>query len=312
MKNLQIGIDLGGTFIKGGIISDSGEMLVKGEIPTEVDKGEQQVAQNISNLCEMLIKDAKVLKEQIKGIGIGAPGMIDSKSGVVIFANNLGFNYTPLADLVKNKTSLPVKITNDANAAALGEATFGAGKKFSSSIFVTLGTGVGGGIVIDNKLFEGTKSAGAEIGHMVICAGGEPCTCGLKGCFEAYSSATALIRDTKRAMMANKDSLMWEVGIDNVNGKTPFDYADKDQSAKAVVDNYIKMLSLGLINLANIFRPEALIIGGGVSRQPGIDKPLYELVNAQKYAGTKGPEVKVLIASLKNDAGTFGAAALWI
>ncbi len=312
MKNLQIGIDLGGTFIKCGIISDSGEMVIKGQIPTEVEKGPLKVAENICAICEKLMSDAKIAKDDVKGIGIGSPGLIDSQNGVVIFAGNLGFDNTPLAKTVEEIIKIPVKITNDANAAALGEASFGAGKKYSGSVFVTLGTGVGGGIVINNKLFEGNKSAGAEIGHMIIAADGEPCTCGLNGCFEAYSSATALIRDTKRAMEKDKNSLMWEVGLDNVCGKTAFEYAKKDETAKAVVDNYIKMLSIGLINIANIFRPEAIIIGGGISHEKGIEKPLYDLVNAQKFAGEKGPEVKVLIASLKNDAGTFGAAALWL
>lgn len=312
LKNFQIGIDLGGTFIKGGIVSNNGEMIVKDEVPTEVEKGANQVALNIGALCNNLIAKANLTKDDIKGVGIGSPGMIDSKQGIVIFAGNLGFEFTPLAQMVSDCVNLPVKITNDANAAALGEAKFGAGKEFSDSIFVTLGTGVGGGIVINNKLFEGNKSAGAEIGHMIIKEGGEQCTCGLKGCFETYASATALIRDTKRAMQENKNSLMWEVGLENVNGKTPFDYYEKDETAKAVIENYLKMLGLGLVNLANIFRPEAIIIGGGISRQPIIEKPLYNFVNAHKFAGEKGPEVKVLVASLKNDAGTYGASALWL
>ena len=274
MKEFQIGIDLGGTFIKGGIVSDKGELIVKEEIPTQVELGENQIASNIAKLCEMLVQKSGVSKDNIEGVGIGSPGMIDSKNGIVVFAANLGFVNTPLAKMVQDRVNLPVKITNDANAAALGEATYGAAKEFSDSIFITLGTGVGGGVVINNKLFEGNKSAGAEIGHMVICANGEPCTCGLKGCFEAYSSATALIRDTKRAMENDKTSKMWEVGLDGVSGKTAFAYAKVDKTAKMVVDNYINMLALGLINLANIFRPQAIIIGGGISREPGIEKPL--------------------------------------
>ena len=312
LKKYLIGIDLGGTFIKGGIISDKGKLIVKDQIPTQVERGAEIVAKNIANLCEKLLADKAINKSEVKGIGIGAPGLIDSKNGVVVFAGNLGFSYTPLAQLVQAFASIPVKITNDANAAALGEAKFGAGKGFSDSVFVTLGTGVGGGIVINNQLFEGNKSAGAEIGHMIIQEGGEHCTCGQRGCFEAYSSATALIRETKRAMENNKDSLMWEVGIENVTGKTAFDYASKDETAKTVIDNYIKMLSVGLVNIANIFRPEAIILGGGISRQQGIENPLHELVNKNKFAGTMGPEVKVVVASLKNDAGTFGAAALWL
>ena len=167
---------------------------------------------------------------------------------------------------------------------------------------------------MDGKLFEGTRSAGAELGHAVIMAGGEQCTCGRKGCFEAYASATALIRDTKRAMEADKSSKMWEIGgLDKVTGKTPFDYCDKDATAKKVVDNYIMMLGTGLTNLANEFRPEAIILGGGVCAQgETLVKPLQAFLDREIFAGEKGPQVKLLIATLGNKAGLLGAAALWM
>lgn len=311
-EKYYVGIDLGGTFIKGGIVTKSGEMLKKGETPTQTELGADKVIENIANLVFDLLNACKLEKSQIVGIGMGVPGMIDGDSGVVVFAGNFGWTNLAIAEKLQKVTGIPVKITNDANAAALGEAIFGSSKEYNDSVFITLGTGVGGGVIINKKIFAGNKGAGAEIGHMVIKAGGESCTCGLKGCFESYSSATALIRDTKRAMLENKNSKMWEVGIENVTGKTPFDYASYDESAKQVIENYLDMLALGLINVANIFRPQAIIIGGGVSKQKGIEKPLQERLNKGIFAGDKGPEVKIMIASLQNDAGTFGASALFM
>ena len=179
-------------------------------------------------------------------------------------------------------------------------------------VMFTLGTGVGGGIVADGKLIEGNKSAGAEIGHMVVVVGGEQCTCGRKGCLEAYASATAIIRDTKRAMEAHKDCKMWEIGsLDKVNGKTAFDYADSDPYAKAVVDSYIQHLACGITNIANIFRPETVLLGGGVSEQrDSLTQPLQKILNEEIFAGDLGPQVKVLVAELGNSAGLLGAAAL--
>jgi glucokinase len=214
----------------------------------------------------------------------------------------------------ERETGLPVKIANDANVAALGETKFGCGKAYNNTVMLTLGTGVGGGIIIDGKLFEGNRSAGAELGHSVIVAGGEQCTCGRKGCLEAYASATALIRDIKRAMLADKNSKMWEIGsLDNVTGKTAFDYKDCDQSAKTVVDSYIEKLGVGITNIANEFRPEAVILGGGVCAQgDNLIKPLQEFVNKEIFAGEKGPQVKILTATLGNSAGLLGAIALYL
>lgn len=314
VRKYYIGIDLGGTFIKGGIVDDEGNILLQDKIPTESDMGSKKVAQNIAALCKTLLKNANMTVDDVVGIGIGSPGMIDSKTGEVIYSNNLAWEHFFLADEVEELTSLPVKIANDANVAALGETKFGCGKQYNNTVMFTLGTGVGGGIIIDGKLFEGNRSAGAEIGHSVIVAGGEACTCGRKGCLEAYASATALIRDTKRAMVAHKDSKMWGIGsLDNVSGKTAFDYKDCDIYAREVVENYIKMIGVGLTNAANVFRPEAIILGGGVCAQgDNLVKPLQEFLDKEIYAGDKGPAVKILIATLENSAGLLGAAALWM
>ncbi len=314
MKKCYIGIDLGGTFIKGGVIDDAGNILINDKVPTETEKGEKQVTANISALCKSLLAKAGLKIDEVVGIGMGVPGMIDSTNGEVVYSNNLHWEHYFIAEAVEKSTGLPVKIANDANVAALGETKFGCGKEYDNTILITLGTGVGGGIVIDGKLFEGYRSAGAELGHAVIVAGGEQCTCGRKGCLETYASATALIRDTKRAMQANPDSKMWEIGaLESVTGKTAFDYMNTDSSAKAVVDNYIEKLGVGLTNLANEFRPQAILLGGGVCAQGDtLIKPLQAFLDKEIYAGKKGPQVKILTATLGNDAGLLGAAALWL
>ena len=309
-----LGIDLGGTFIKGAVISEEGKIVTKSKTPTEHEKGADKVVENIAALCHELLAASGMKKEDITAIGMGVPGMIDSDAGVVVTSNNLGWKNFPIADKLTALTGLPVKTANDANVAALGEMKFGFGGIYQNIILLTLGTGVGGGIVIDGKLVEGNRGAGAELGHTVIEFDGESCTCGRRGCLEAYASATALIRDTKRAMEAHKDSKLWEVGsLDEVNGKTAFDFYDKDEYAKEVVDSYINHLACGITNMANIFRPDAVVLGGGVCAQgDALILPLQKIVNENVFGKDQGPTVKVLTAKLGNDAGCLGAAALVI
>ena len=306
------GIDVGGTFIKGAIITEDGKIVVKSKIPTEYAKGGDAVVMNIKELCESLLKEANMSFADITACGMGVPGMIDSAAGVVVATNNLGWKNFEMAKKMEAVTGLPTKIANDANAAALGEMKFGFGGTYKNIIMLTLGTGVGGGIIVDGKIVEGNRGAGAELGHSVIVMGGEPCTCGRRGCLEAYASATAIIRDTKRAMMNNKSSKLWEIGsLDAVNGKTAFDYYDKDADAKAVVDAYISYLACGITDYANIFRPEAVILGGGVCAQgEALLSPLRKILKEEIFAKDLGPEVKILVAKLGNDAGSLGAAAL--
>lgn len=307
-----VGIDLGGTFIKGGIVDGSGNILYEDKAPTEREKGAEKVAENIARLAGNLLSKVGLETKDVEGLGMGVPGMIDSKNGRVIFAGNLAWKDVEIGPMVAELTGLRVKIANDANVAALGEVKFGVAKGFDSAIMLTLGTGVGGGIVVDGALIEGNKSAGAELGHAVIVAGGEPCTCGRKGCLEAYASATAIIRDTKRAMQADKSSKMWEIGsLDNVTGKTAFDYKDVDGAAKSVVDRYIANLACGITNFANIFRPEVIILGGGVCAQgDALVQPLQRLLDKELFAGKLGPQVPIVIARLGNLAGLLGGAAL--
>ena len=312
VRKYYVGIDLGGTFIKGGIIDDLGNILLREKTPTESEKGADRVATNIANLAKSLMEKLGLQPGDMEGLGMGVPGMIDGKAGNVIYSNNLQWKDFRIGEKVANLTGLKVKIANDANVAALGEAKFGAAKGKDNVVMLTLGTGVGGGIVAEGQLLEGNKSAGAELGHAVIIAGGEQCTCGRKGCLEAYASATALIRDTKRAMESHKDSKMWESGpLDKVTGKVPFDYKDTDPYAKAVVDAYIERLACGITNVANIFRPQTVLLGGGVCAQgEALTKPLQEILDKEIFAGDLGPQVEIRIAELENSAGILGAAAL--
>lgn len=311
MKN-YVGIDIGGMTIKGMIVSEEGAILASDSICTGSEKGGLVMCDNIIELTNRMYKEAGVQKKDTVGVGVGCPGVIDSENGEVVFAGNLNLKNFPLALILGKELGLPIKITNDANAAALGEAKFGAGKDYHDSVMVTLGTGVGGGIVIDGKLFEGNKSAGAEIGHMVIERFGERCTCGRRGCFEAYASASALMKHTRLAMENNPGSDMWKTyNLDTVTGKTPFDYCEHDIAAREVVDWYLRYLACGLTNIANIFRPEIIMIGGGVSEQgEKLTKPLQQLVNQELLGGCEYAPVKIVKATLGSKAGALGAAAL--
>lgn len=312
---IYIGVDLGGTYIKGGIFDGEG-VLVKDEIKTGKEMGASHVIDNIASLINSLLKKSGLTLDDITAIGAGIPGMIDTENGVVLYNNNLGWVKVDFRRELWQRLGkpLPVYISNDANVAALGEAKFGSAKQFSDIILITLGTGVGSGVIIGGKIFEGNKGAGAELGHMSIKVGGELCTCGRRGCFESYSSATALIRMTRSAMEKDKNSQMWTVcggNVDNASGKTAFDCYYTDKSAKKVVDEYIKYLSEGLCNLANIFRPQAIILGGGISKQ---GQMLIDLIEKRfekgLYGTVLGPKVELRLAELRNDAGFLGACAL--
>lgn len=305
------GIDLGGTFIKCGIVTEEGKILVKDKIPTGKERDYREIAADMASLVKRLEKKAGVC---VDAVGIGSPGTIDSRNGVIVYSNNIAWRNVPLCSEIEKRLHLPTYITNDANAAALGEHFCGAGKKYSSLILVTLGTGVGGGIVIDGRLFEGNKSAGAEIGHSVIRMGGEKCTCGRRGCFEAYASATALIRQTRRAMERHPESKMWEIAgtLDGVDGKTAFDgQRAGDPVACRVVKFYIRCLAEGICNLLNEFRPEAILLGGGVCGEgDNLLLPLKKEVDKRLFGGTDYAPFDLCTASLGNDAGLCGAARL--
>ena len=314
-----IGVDLGGTNIAVGLLNDNFLMVGKEKCPTGVSRGLSAVLDDMAGLCNKLIKDNNLTADDIAYIGIASPGSVEPDKGVVAYSNNLNMENYPIASELTARTGVKkVLLENDANAAALGEALMGAGKGKNDVIMITLGTGVGGGIVIDRHLYSGFNFAGGELGHTVIEAGGKPCSCGRKGCWEAYSSATGLINMTKEKLNETKDTVMWEMvknDIKNVSGRTAFDASRKgDKAGQEVVDKYIDYLACGLANMINIFQPEVLCIGGGVCGEGDyLLTPLKALVREREYGHaqrTKFTEIK--IAELGNDAGIIGAALLGI
>ena len=308
------GIDFGGMSAKAGIFDENGKLLAKDSVKTSKEDGYVVTVVKMAQLVRSMEEAAKV---RVKAVGIGAPGVIDGEGGLVVHWSNYNWEDKPLAKDLSEKLGVPVKLTNDANAAALGEATFGAGKNYRDSIFITLGTGVGSGIILNGKVFEGSHGAGAEAGHMVLEVGGIPCACGRRGCFEQYASASALIRDTKRAMFENRESLMWTlVGGDpeKVDGKTAFTAArERDAAAQQVVKNYVMYLGEGVLNLINIFRPQAIIIGGGVSNEgETLLQPLRKYVSERLDVDCERVPLTINRAALGSDAGMYGACALVI
>lgn len=313
---MYIGIDIGGTSIKVGLVNKNGEIEYKSSFPVIKQEAQEITIKKMCEFVLFIMQEHNLTKMDIEGIGIGCPGAINSEKGTCDSSPNLKWTNLPIVKMVKQYVGVNnVKISNDANVAALGEGKFGAGRKYNSSIMITLGTGVGGGVVIDRKLFEGNEGKGTELGHSVIVIGGEPCGCGRKGCLEAYASATGLIRMTKEAMEQHKDSLMWEYvhnDITAVDGKTAFETSKKgDAIAIQVVNKYCMYLSEGILNYINIFRPNAIILGGGVCAQKDylLDR-LYEYIKYYNFGFKSCPEVDLVIASLGNDAGIIGAASL--
>ena len=325
MKKLAIGVDIGGINTAFGLVDENGDLYAESVISTKKYPYVDDYPAYVEDLCDSMkaLSQSVSFDYELMGIGIGAPNANYHKGTIETPANLWRFKETDAdrtperrifhlaEDIARRFDGTKVLVTNDANAAALGEARYGAGKEYKNSILVTLGTGVGGGIIIDGKLFEGGHSVGTEIGHMVIERHGEMCTCGRRGCFERYSSATALTARTRYAMEEDAGSAMWsKYTSQTCTGKTAFEFKDVDRSAKEVVDWYVKYLACGLVNLANIFRPEVIMLGGGVSAQGEcLTKPVQEIVNKELFGGCDYAPVTVITASLGNRAGAMGAAA---
>lgn len=308
-----IGVDIGGMSVKVGLVDDNGKIISQSRVKTE--KTAEEVIVKMVDQINELLKNNSVKLGELRGIGIGCPGAVSSDKGIVEFLPNLGWESVPLVEKLKNYFNTEIKISNDANVAALGEVIYGAAKNYNDCIMFTLGTGVGGGIIIDKKLYEGGHSRGAELGHMTLFLGGKPCTCGRSGCIECYTSATALIGQTKEAMLTDKDSIMWDyVGgdIDKVDGKTAFECSKKgDKTAEKVRDTYIYYLGESILNMLNIFRPDAFILGGGISAQGEyLNERLKAYCEKFDYGYKRAPKTEIITATLGNDAGIIGAAAL--
>ena len=312
----RIGVDLGGTNIAVGVINDKLEIIGRGNMKTNLPRAAEPIFDDIAQACKMAVEDAGISFDEVSSIGVGAPGTINKDTGMIEFSNNFEFYNVPARDMLLER--LPCKniyLDNDANCAALGEAVAGAGHGVKNFVAITLGTGVGSGIVIDGKLVTGVNFAAGEMGHMVICIDCKRCSCGRRGCWESYSSATALIAQTKDSMKHNPDSIMWDLAnnsYENVTGRTAFDAMRKgDKAAQKVVDKYIYYLTIGITNVINIFQPEIVCIGGGVGHEKeNLLVPLRKQVERERYSLRSLKQTKIVSAELGNDAGIFGAALL--
>ncbi len=310
-----VGIDLGGTNISAGVVNENYEIIAKSSTKTNCPRPAEEIAEDMAKTALDSIKKAELSLDQIEWIGIGTPGIANSSTGIIEYSNNLDFTNVPMAEYIQKYIDKPVFIENDANAAAYGEFVAGAAKDSVNAVCITLGTGVGGGIIIDGKIYSGSNSAGAELGHMVIEVDGPQCTCGRKGCFEVFSSATGLIRMTKEAMEKDPNSSMWKLSSERnnkVTARTSFDaMRSGDKSAAEVVDKYIKYLAAGITNIINIFQPDIFCIGGGVCNEGDpLLLPVRELVKKEVYTRNSKKNTKIVIAELGNDAGIIGAAFL--
>ena len=316
----RIGIDLGGTNIAAGILNDEFEIVCKASIPTGADRPANEIAADMAAICHTVCEKAGIDPSEIASVGIASPGIANHDEGIIEYCCNIpSFNKFAICDAVKaGFPTSHVFVENDANAAAWGEVVAGSAMGTKDSVMITLGTGVGGGIIIDGKVISGFNYAGAELGHIVIEVDGAQCGCGRKGCWEAYSSATALIRMTREKLAeceaAGRQTLMTEIAekAGKVSGRTAFDAKRAgDEAGAEVVAKYVHYLAQGITNIINIFQPEVLSIGGGISGEGDyLLDMVVPLVRAEVYGQgiVKGTDIR--IATLRNDAGIIGGAVL--
>ena len=311
---LYIGIDVGGTTAKAGVVDEAGQILYKSSCKTGIERDFENIAADMAELCRHIVRESGHEMAEVAAVGVGIPGEQSPKTGLVAFCNNLGWVDVPLMQRLRDALGLPVYVDNDANVAALAESAFGASRDVKSSILITLGTGVGGGIVRDQRIHTGAHGVGGEIGHMVVVVDGEPCNCGHRGCWEKYASATAIIR-MGRALMEEKPdcALARQMGGDaaNLNAKAVLDLAKAgDADCAGIFETYVKYLCVGLANLINIYDPDMLVLGGGVAHAGDF---LLDAVRAALGDYVYCPALswaRVELARMGNDAGIIGAAML--
>lgn len=308
-----IGVDIGGMSIKAGIVTEEGAILAKKTCVTRADQSYEVIVEDIYRLCLAVTKEAGLSQSDISAVGIGCPGTVNSQKGIITFAANLNFKKVNIVREFRKHWNVRTVVNNDANCAALGEARFSGMKNAKDVLFITLGTGIGTGFIIDGKIFEGNKGEGAEGGHICIRMGGERCSCGEKGCWEAYASATALLRQTQNAMDKHPESLMHKLAAEKggVNGTVPFEaYLAGDKAAATVIKNYVRYVATGLVLLINVFRPQVVFIGGGVSNAGDyFIKMIERQVRRHVFGGKINTIPQIRKAVLGNDAGIVGAAA---
>ena len=309
-----IGLDVGGTTFKAGVVTEDGRIVHKDAMPTGIERPYQEIIADMAALCKKVAADAGIEMSEIKSIGVGVPGLFDNKTGMIPFCTNLGWHDIPFVAEMKKHLDTPVYGDNDATVAGLAESVAGVSAGIRDSVFLTLGTGVGGGIIIDGKPYSGAHGCGSEIGHMMIKMGGELCTCGNYGCFERYASATAIIREARKAIVEYPESSMLAAcggDPEKLNAKIVIDAAKAgDAAAKAVFGGYVQALSVGIINIINMLDPEVIVLGGGVSAAGEfLLNAVREAVKPMVFFKTM-PYARIELAQLGNDAGIIGAAML--
>ena len=306
----RIGIDLGGTNIAAGVVDEGQHIVAEVSLPTGAERPAEAVVADICRAAEKAMEKAGITAAHCASVGIGSPGTCDSANGVVVRAYNLGWFNVPVCSMVTARLGLPCHLSNDANCAALAETVAGAAVGCRNMMLITLGTGVGGGIIVDGRIVSGLGGAGGEPGHSLLVLDGEPCTCGRRGCWEVYASATALIRQGREAAAAHPTSLLNR--YPELTGRDVFDAADAgDEAAQAVLERYYVYVAAGITDLVNILSPEMVLIGGGISRQgERLLRPIRRYVAANCFGGAKRLQPVIQAAQLGNEAGIIGAAAL--
>lgn len=313
---MRVGIDIGGMTIKIGLVNEAYEITAKKVIPTESDaKTPAQVVTAMAQAVKELLEENGLTEVECEGLGIACPGTSDPEDGVVVYSNNIVWENVPLIALMRQELNIPMALANDADAAALGEVLAGAAAGKENALLLTLGTGVGGGVILHKKIFAGPLRGGCELGHTVIKMGGRPCTCGRKGCLESYASATALMQDAREKTAEYPQSLLnrlCEAQGGKMDGRIIFEAQKQgDAAAVQVVEAYEDALCEGITNFINVFRPEVVILGGGVSAQKEyLTDALQEKVNKMCFGGHLGEVPDITTSVLGNDAGIIGAAYL--
>lgn len=310
----NIGVDVGGTNIKCGLVNESGDILYKEKIKTKKQVPPSEIISDIEGIIISILKHEKLKLSEINSIGVGIPGICDEKNGIAKFCANIDFKNVALVEILKNKLNFQnIFLSNDANCAVLAEAKFGAGKGSEDCVLITIGTGIGTGIISEGRFIKGRAGLGAEGGHTIINMGGEKCGCNELGHYEAYASTTALVRQTKKAIEKNPNGLLAKIGKEKVSGYTAFQ-AEKegDQEATKVINKFVEYLAIGALNFTVLFAPEYIILGGAISNEGDrLTKPVQKYISEHLFSRGHVEIPKVVTSDIKNDAGIIGAAYLF-
>lgn len=313
MDKFLCGIDLGGTKINTVIITNKGEMVSSYTLPTLAHEGPEKVIQRMKETVYKVLEDAKLDVSDLEGIGVASPGPLDAKKGIVLNPPNLpGWIDITLAKILEDEFKIPVKLQNDANCAALAEYYFGAGNRTKNFVYITISTGIGGGAIIDGKLYDGANSNAAEFGHASINFDGEKCQCGSYGCFEMYASGTALANFAAKEIEKGRESVIKDIAKDGkITAKDVFEaYKMGDNLAKELIEREAFYLGVGIANIIMNYNPEVIALGGGVANGFDILYPIMIKTVEERCYKASFEGCKIVKAKLGQNSGAIGAAVL--